>query len=381
MSAYNYPELIDDPKNRRALSVSSIKNAFREFIRHKVSHAPDMTILERIEVNKHTFHDVKNSLLVSLQSYQKMIEGRKIEYFGIKDVYKENPVLSELLKVSNQKESIIKQLNEGKLSQKKALDKATTLQFQITDLESQFIREHIEKNIGKIQNTLNDNEIPQIPLKLYIIPPDDQRNYGMLITSGMSAYPMMGPGMAEPTCAELFMLLSPEWSLPLKIVKKDESYWPIDYLFRTAKYVHGNRQWFSIGHTFGNGDPPKPFANNTELCAFLFKFPYKELPPTFCELKIGNKPIYFLQLMPIYREEMEYIINNGPEEFTTRFIKGGVPEYIELERINFFARGGRDGAMKARGTFCRNCGTIVRNIDAKKKKVKCTQCGEIIRLE
>jgi ribosomal protein S27AE len=145
------------------------------------------------------------------------------------------------------------------------------------------------------------------------------------------------------------------------------------------KYVHGNKQWFSIGHTFGNGHPPKPFAKNTDLCGFLFRFPYKELPPTFCELKIGRKPVYFLQILPIYKEEMEYIIQNGSVEFDKRLLEKKIPEYLELQRVNVFA--GRKDMVDSEGTFCRNCGTVVRNIGSNKKRVKCKQCGETIQLK
>ncbi|MFX0035183.1 MAG: suppressor of fused domain protein [Candidatus Hermodarchaeota archaeon] len=373
---YTYPDLIDDLPNKKALSVDSIKSAFREFIRFKVSHAPEATIYERIDVNKHTFHDPQNSILVSLQSYQRMMEGRKYEYFGQENVYQTDPILAELLKISKQKDDIVKQMNDGKISREKALKKANPLQIKISQIETQFITTHIEANIGKINNTLTDNEIPQIPIKLHIVPPDDHRKYGVLVTSGMSAYPMMAPSMAEPTCAELFMLLSPDWPLPLKSVKKDKYYWVIDKLFRLVKYVHGNRQWFSIGHTFGNGHPPVPFANNTKLCAFLFKFPYKELSPTFCELLIGRKPVYFLQVMPIYREEMDFLMGNGPDEFATRFMKESAPEYVELDRVNICIGNKYDKGSK--GTFCRKCNTVVRYIDPKKKKIVCPKCGESI---
>ncbi|MBA7664977.1 hypothetical protein ES703_73043 [subsurface metagenome] len=379
MSGYNYPELINDPENKRDLSRDSIKSAFREFIRYKVSHAPEGVILERIDVNKHTFHDVSNSILVSLQSYQKVIEGRKIEYFGKQDIYKKDPLLTELLNVSEQKSNIIKQMEEGRLSQMDAIKEAQPLQLRIIELESQVIKKHIELHIGKIEKTLNDNEIATIPLKLHVIPPDNQRKYGVLITSGMSAYPMMAPSMTEPIFVEMVMLLSPDWPLPLKSVERDDFYWPIEYLFKMPKYVHGNKQWFSIGHTYGNGDPPKPFAKNTDLCGFLFQFPFKELPPTFCELKIGHKPVYFLQIMPIYREEMEYIIQNGTEEFNTQLLEQKIPEYLELQRVNVFA--GRKGMADNEGNFCRNCGTVVRNIDSNKKRVICSQCGETIKIK
>ena len=377
-SGYTYPELVGDPENKMSLSVESIKDAFREFIRFKIAHAPEGTIYERVNVNKPTFHDTKNSMLVSLKSYQMMIEGRKAEYFGAKDVYKKNSMLAKLLKISQEKEGVIKKLNEGKISREKALNNATTLQAQITDLESAFIKEHIESHIGKVQNTITDSEIPQIPIKLHVIPPDDQRPFGALVTSGMSAYPMMAPNMAEPTVAELFMLLSPDWSLPPEASKKDEFYWPVDKLLDMVKYVHGSRQWFSLGHTFGNGHPPKPFAKNTELCALLFKFPYKTLPPTFCELTIGRKPVYFLQVMPIYREEMDFLMGNDPEEFTTMFINSGVSEYAELERVNLCT--GKAFKERPKGTFCKNCGAIIRDVASRKKEIKCKQCGKDISL-
>ncbi|HEC40207.1 hypothetical protein LCGC14_0652700 [marine sediment metagenome] len=376
MSAYNFPDLIDDPENKRSLSIDSVKKAFREFIRHTVSHAPEMTLLDRIEVNKHTFNDVKNSMLVSLQSYQKMIEGRKIKYFGNQDIYKTDPLLSELLKVTEEKSIIIKKMGDGKITKTKAIKKAKPLQKKITEIESQVIREHIVKNLGEIQNTLYDNEHPDIPIKLYIIPPNKRRKYKVLITSGMSAYPMMAPSSAEPIFTELFMLLSPEWPLSLKSREKVDFYWPIKYLFRLAKYIHFQKQWFSIGHTFGNNDPPQFFAKNTKLCAFLFQFPLMELPPTFCELKIGYKPVYFLQLIPIYKEEMEYIIQYGPSEFNKQILRQNIPEYLDLRRENLSKDMGE--MPKANSMFCRNCGTIVRNIDPELNEIECNQCGKMI---
>lgn len=378
-SPYTYPELVNDPENKRILNVQAIREAFREFIRFKVSHAPEGTIYERIDKNKHTFHDVSNSVLVSMQSYQKMLEGRKAEYFGTKDMYKENPVLATLLKLSTEKSNFIKKMNEGKLSRAKTVKKVTLLQEQITEIEGKCIKDHIETNIGKIQYTITDNEIPQIPIKLHIVPPDDDRPYGTLVTSGMSTYPMMAPSMAEPTDAELFMLLSPDWLLPPKIDKNSEFYWPIENLLFLVKYVHRNRQWFSLGHTFGNEHPPKPFAHNTNLCAFLFKFPYKVLPPTFCELMIGRKPVYFLQIMPIYREEMDFLMGSDPEEFAAMYKDAGLPEYTELKRDNLCIGG--EFEKEGKSTFCKNCGTVIRDLDMTEKKITCRQCGEIITLD
>ena len=83
--------------------------------------------------------------------------------------------------------------------------------------------------------------------------------------------------------------------------------------------------------------------------------------------------------MPIYREEMEYIIQNGTEEFNTQLLEKEIPEYLELQRVNVFA--GRKGMADNEGTFCRNCGTIVRNIDSNKKRVICLQCGEPIKIK
>ena len=376
---YTYPDLINDPQNKLKLSVDSIKEAFREFIRCKVGRAPEATVYERISSKKHTFHSIENSALVSLKSYQELLNGRKREYFGFEDPYKENETLGKILQLSEEKRVIIQKMNDGKVSQAKAITKVTPLQSQITELEGCFIEEHIENNIGKIKVTIQDNEIPQIPIKLHVIPPDDKRPFGAIVTSGMSAYPMQAPSMAEPTDAELFMLFSPEWPLPLKSeVNKDEFSWAINKLIRMVKYIHGKRQWFSLGHTFANGDPPKPFAKNTELCAFLFKFPYKVLPPTFCELIIGNKPVYFLQVFPIYEEEMDFIMSNSPEQFALLFKDSGLTEFTSISRKNLCKE--KVFEKMAKGKFCKKCGTVIRNYGIK-KKIKCPHCGEMVSLE
>jgi hypothetical protein len=58
------------------------------------------------------------------------------------------------------------------------------------------------------------------------------------------------------------------------------------------------------------------------------------LTPTFCELYIGTKPVYFLQVVPIYREELDFIVNNSIKEFESRFLASGMPEYTVIDREN-----------------------------------------------
>jgi len=92
---------------------------------------------------------------------------------------------------------------------------------------------------------------------------------------------------------------------------------------------------------------------------------------------IGNKAVYFLQVFPIYKEEMDF--GNSSERFATLFKNSGIPEFTKIDRKNLCE--GKEFEEMAKGTFCKNCGTVIRDIDPLKKEIKCPQCGEPISLK
>jgi len=213
---------------------------------------------------------------------------------------------------------------------------STTLNGQSIQSQADHIIQHFEKHVGEVENSIHTKTSDPVPLSIHIIPPTKNRNYGVMFTTGMSFLPMTPPPSLEKAkYAELFIKLPPDWPLPLGELKKDDYFWVIEELLNLPTYVHRNKQWFFHGHTIGNGHPPKFYANNTKLCGFLFSAPHISLSPEFAMLKISpSKIIFFLQLIPLYKEEIDFKNQHGYEKLMKKFSENILPNIVDLQRKN-----------------------------------------------
>ena len=94
-----------------------------------------------------------------------------------------------------------------------------------------------------------------------------------------------------------------------------------------------------------------------------FLIPFLTFSAEFCELKINDfKTVYFFQLIPLYKEEMDFVIKNGYEVFLEKLTERNIPDYIDLKRINLFIECKMmDGYPGTLGNWCPNCHTVIRN--------------------
>jgi hypothetical protein len=201
----------------------------------------------------------------------------------------------------------------------------------------QAIEDHIEKHIGKIETVLHEIVSDLVHIDVHVVEPTAERNFYTLITSGMSDLPMAAPDGAEDfRFAELLICLPADWNMPKGYnTKTDEEYWwPIRCLKYLARLPHEYDTWLAEGHTIPNGDPPEPFANNTQLCCALLTPPLL-FGAEFMSLKIReDKTINFYALLPIYKEEMEFKLKHGGEQLYDRFDQAGINELLDINRKN-----------------------------------------------
>lgn len=175
--------------------------------------------------------------------------------------------------------------------------------------EMKAVDKFINKNFGKVPNVFHELVSPDIHVDICIIPPDKNRDFNTLVTMGMGAHRMnVPPELAEYKLerAELLITLPSDWKIP----KSDERwYWPIRLLKSTARLPITCDTWLGWGHTVDNQEP---YADNTDFCGAMLIDPMvgNEIN---CHLPNGQN-VNFYQLIPIYREEMEYKINNNAEE-------------------------------------------------------------------
>lgn len=212
--------------------------------------------------------------------------------------------------------------------------------FQVAegDAESlEAIGDHIEKHIGKIEIVMHEIASDLVHIDVHIVEPAAERPFYTLITSGMSDLPMTVPeGAEEFRFAELLICLPADWDMPnvYDTMTDEERWWPIRWLKYLARFPHEYDTWLGQGHTIPNGDPPMPFAVDTQLCCALL------MPPLlfgdeFMSLKISeSKTINFYALLPLYKEEMEFKLKRGGEKLYDRFDQEGINELLDINRKN-----------------------------------------------
>lgn len=199
--------------------------------------------------------------------------------------------------------------------------------------------DHIEKYIGTVEVVYHELISEFVHIDIYIIAPTEERNFYTLVTSGMSDRPMNCPEpLQEFRYAEILICLPPSWPLNLNEAQDPDTYFPIEWLKILARLPHQYDSWLSYGHTIPNGDPPEPLANNTQLCCCLLSEPLL-VEEEFLKLEINNKKtIYFLSLIPIYREEMEFKLSHGSDALLSRLDEFEITELLDIHRLNMIMR-------------------------------------------
>lgn len=197
------------------------------------------------------------------------------------------------------------------------------------DDELEVVEEHIEEYFGEFPTIFHEIRSPDIHCDIYIVPPTEKRDYYTLITVGMGAHVMDIPeGLEREDLgrAELMICLPKNWKIG---ENSPEWFWPISLLKNLARLPIISQTWLGWGHSVDNKDP---FSSNTMLCGSLLIYPEDvESGADTCRLPNGDT-VNFLELVPLYREEMNFKIDNDTHELLERM--NGVSHIIDINREN-----------------------------------------------
>ena len=195
------------------------------------------------------------------------------------------------------------------------------------------ISEHIAEFVGPPDNVFHEIVSDLVHVDVHFVQPTKKRNYITLVTSGMSDRPMNAPeGQETKRYAELMICLPPDWKMSEKAFEKERWYWPIRWLKTLARLPHEYDTWLWEGHTVPNGDPPEPFADNTDLCCAYLLRPAL-FPKEFFKLPLSKKKtVRFFCLVPLYADETEFKLKNGSDALIDRLDDAGVTELLDIER-------------------------------------------------
>jgi len=199
----------------------------------------------------------------------------------------------------------------------------------------ELISEHIERHVGPVAMVFHEIVSTGIHVDVHHVAAAADRPFHVLVTSGMSDLPMTVPeGAEEFRHAELFVAVPAAWPLTMAAFDDENNYWPIRTLKRLARLPHEYETWLGVGHTVGNGEPPEPYAPGTRLCGALLVGPISA-PQEFGTLVMPDgRKVHFLQVMPLYAEEMQLKVERGTDALLELFDRHRISDVIDPKRRN-----------------------------------------------
>lgn len=183
--------------------------------------------------------------------------------------------------------------------------------------EMEAVEAHIETHFGKFDWVMHET-VPEeyVHLDICVIPPREDHNYYTLVTMGMGAYTMNAPEKDEAR-AELLLNLPPDWNLGEDAWEDEHWFWPVGILKSLARYPMLHDTWFGWGHTvYGSEDS---YTDNTRLCGVMLLNPgvFGD-PASVCTLP-GGEEVNFYQVIPLYREEIEFKREHEADRLLEKF--------------------------------------------------------------
>jgi hypothetical protein len=188
---------------------------------------------------------------------------------------------------------------------------------------------YIINKIGSYNDVIHEIVSPDIHVDIIPIPPMKGKEYYTLVTMGMGAYRMKVPphyAKSKFNRAELAIRLPKDWDI---YSDKEEWYWPIRLLKELARMPLTEKSWLGYGHSIDYGTP---ITDNTELCAVVldFLFDGDEEP-----LRLSNGDgVLMYNVIPIYREEMEFKKANSADVLFDRLGKDEITSPFNIQRAN-----------------------------------------------
>ena len=146
-------------------------------------------------------------------------------------------------------------------------------------------------------------------------------------------------GQESRAYTELVLSLLPDWPLDEGSLRDERFYWPIRLLKTLARFPHEYKTWLFAKHTIPNGDPPKPYSSDTEMCCALIS-EARCVRKEFWELRVSEqKNIYFLGVIPLYPEEMEFKLKKGSAELNKKLMENKIAEFLYQKRKRVCEKG------------------------------------------
>ena len=193
-----------------------------------------------------------------------------------------------------------------------------------SEQDLKIVESSIEKYFGSYPNVFHEIVSETVHLDIAIIEPTEDRDYYTLVTFGAGAKEMNNHPAYNRI--ELMIHLPSYWNVQSDI---EEWYWPIRTLKVLARFPFDNDTWIGQGHSLQFGDGFVP--NNDYYAVLLDRALDKEGEYPQVHLTNGSQ-LHFLQVIPIFEDEMNFKIENGADEILELLPKTNFDYVFETRR-------------------------------------------------
>lgn len=178
--------------------------------------------------------------------------------------------------------------------------------------------QHINAYFGRYTQLIHDDSGLDHPLSIAVIPPRVEHDYYILVTIGLSLFPMNVPeelADSKLNRAELLINLPKDWKLSEQDRLDNRWNWPIRMLLATAHFpIRDSQVWLGSRDTLGEEDAT-PFDEGTKLNGSILLWPGVFSDASFSCVLPDEDEVNFYQVIPLYPEELHYKLEYGSDAF------------------------------------------------------------------
>jgi hypothetical protein len=205
----------------------------------------------------------------------------------------------------------------------------------------EWISDHLDKFFdNNLISVFHEILTLDLHIDVYFIKPENS-SFNILLTSGMSLLKMNVSEEAETPeeleFAELMMLIPKSIEFEQVYSGENKNDWIISILKRTAKFPHFYDTWIGIGHTIQAEEDLTPYGADTEFVGALI-LPSVTFGNDFTVINKNGRKINIYNVLPLYKNEMEFKIENGYNKLLDLLIKANGKEVLDLNRPNLVSK-------------------------------------------
>lgn len=221
------------------------------------------------------------------------------------------------------------------------IDKDDSCLYMYSEEEMKALEDHIRKYIGSFDFVFHEIVSEDIHVDIVIVPPSKKRDHYTVLTLGMGAYLMDIPKeYQDDICPriELAITLPSTWNFSEDAIHDENNYWPIRLLKDLAHLPILCDTFLAPTHTVDNEEP---YAN-TKFTGIVLDYLQDYYPLSedddykahYCQLSEDEGVVQFMQVMPLYKEELDYAVKNGSASLFDLMEEKGFSYSVDKERKN-----------------------------------------------